>query len=168
MTADPWSLFPSLSCPACHATGKVVREEDDDNEPPFMCCECGQLWKDDGVCADHWLKEARVAYGRLVEGRPYEAPPPKPHDPDAKHIDASAYDSVLKDYYQRPASGPSIGDLGNRAKVIAESAETYPTSTAGYMLSTERFSELMDVTLGDWIDRAKSLGNWGDDGDPTE
>jgi hypothetical protein len=82
MTHDPWELHSALSCPACHVTGKVVRFEredggyqccDDehiDDVDPYVCVECGQTWADTGVVGD--VKDYRVAYGRLIEGRPYE------------------------------------------------------------------------------------------------
>jgi hypothetical protein len=128
MTHDPWQLFASLSCPACHVTGKVVQDEGeayDEFESPFVCCACGQAWRDAGVVGD--VKDYRVQYMRMVEGRPYE--PPKPKEAVPTKVDLSAYDGVLKDYYQRPSSGPTVLDLVNRAKAVAESwhkpAEAY-------------------------------------------
>lgn len=111
MTSDPWSLHAALACPSCHVVGKVVRFEredggydccDDehlDDVDPYTCCECGQTWADTGQVGD--VKEYRVQYMRLVEGRPYEPPKPKEADPNAKKVDFSAYDSVLRDYYAK-------------------------------------------------------------------
>jgi hypothetical protein len=131
MTHDPWSLHAALSCPACHVTGKVVRFEredggyqccDDehiDDVDPYVCVECGQTWADTGVVGD--VKDYRVQYMRKVEGRPYEPPKPKePEFPAPKPIDYSAFDAVLKEYYRQAAQGPTIKDLVERAKSIAE------------------------------------------------
>lgn len=107
MTHDPWSMHAALSCPSCHVVGKVVRFEredgghdccDDerlDDVDPYTCCECGQTWADTGQVGD--VKEYRVAYSRLVEGRPYE--PPKPKEPVKSKVDISAFDGMLKGLY---------------------------------------------------------------------
>lgn len=82
MTHDPWTLHAALSCPSCHVTGKVVQCADDawddarDSEP-LTCVDCGAQWVDIGVVGD--VKDYRVQYMRMVEGRPYE--PPKPPEP---------------------------------------------------------------------------------------
>jgi hypothetical protein len=139
MTRDPWSLHTSLSCPACHVTGRVVRFEredggyqccDDehlDDVDPYVCVECGQTWADTGVVGD--VKDYRVAYGRLIEGRPYE--PPKPKEAAASgrlgKLDLSAFDKMLADRWRK-----DIEELAARPPLdfskLKKSAHTYALS----------------------------------------
>jgi len=133
MTHDPWSLHRDLSCPACHVTGKVVSEETDcscncddycsgehGTHEEYCCVDCGQTWQDLGTISDAWLKERRIQYGRLIEGRPYEPPKPEPRGTKAKGIDVSWMDRLLKDVYSAEriadaVSGHGLVDVGLEA-----------------------------------------------------
>lgn len=105
VTHDPFKIHRELSCPCCHVKGQVVTNEADGVEfdqgcfadEPFVCCSCGASWLDAGTFCDDALKEYRVAFSRVSEGRPYE--PPKPKEPVKSKLDFSAYDSVLRDHY---------------------------------------------------------------------
>jgi hypothetical protein len=136
MTHDPWSLHASLSCPACHVTGKVVQNEAeayDEFEAPFVCCECGQAWRDAGMMGDDSLRECRVNMMRLVEGRPYE--PPKPKEPAPTKIDLT---KLTKTSHPWPPFA-----------IVADPA--IPPDTV--LMTSHPWT-----TLGDWMDRARELG----------
>lgn len=114
MTTDPYKHHAELSCPCCHVKGKVITNSADGVEfdqgcftdEPFVCCECGSSWLDSGTFVDDALKEYRVNLMRLVEGRPYEPPKPKPSEPSK--LDLSAFDKMLADAWRK--------DIEERAK----------------------------------------------------
>jgi hypothetical protein len=111
---DPWTLHSELSCPSCHVKGKVVTNEaDEDNdyyqghEAPYVCVDCGASWLDHGTMAD--VKDYRVHWARLVEGRPYE--PPKPVEPvlvaspgSTSAEFAKTYEAALREHYKADAA----------------------------------------------------------------
>jgi hypothetical protein len=109
MTHDPYRLCPDAFCPACGMKGRLVEQQYDEECDCAMtrghlrtCVECGHA-HERPFEADT-LKAMRIQFGRLIEGRPYEPPaPPKP-DPNRKPLDLSAYDSVLRHYYDIEAA----------------------------------------------------------------
>jgi hypothetical protein len=154
MTADPWSLHRDLSCPKCHVLGKVVRFEREDggyqcgcdegdhveDVDPFTCVECGHGWIESMALRPEDIKEARVNWSRLVEGRPYEPPaPPKP-DQNQKSPDLSFMEQMLKDHYgpHRDTLGPlqfaSVRKAGNEP---GEYSIAVPVSATGISSSFE-------------------------------
>lgn len=76
MTTDPWAIHRDLSCPECHALGKVISRTPDDEENYKVCVECGMTWMDGACVRPDDIKEMRLHWSRLDEGRPYEAPTP--------------------------------------------------------------------------------------------
>lgn len=100
---DPWSIHPDLSCPTCHVVGKVISRTPDDDENYQICVECGMTWLEGPCVRPGDIKEMRLHWSRLHEGRPYE-PPKHEFEPVKIKIDWSEYDRLLKEIYDKPVS----------------------------------------------------------------
>jgi hypothetical protein len=106
MTCDSWSLHRDLSCPECHVLGKVISRTPDDDENYKVCVECGMTWMDGSCVRPDDIKEMRLHWSRLDEGRPYEEP--EHFEAVGKTpFDLSFMEQMLKDYY-----GPHRDTLG--------------------------------------------------------
>jgi hypothetical protein len=125
---DPYSLCTEASCPHCGVKGRLVETSesrdvggdcyDESYEQDFevrTCVDCGHYHDAPTESSTDHLKAMRIQFGRLIEGRPYEPPPPPVLAPDAKSPDLSFMEKLLKEYYgpHRATLGPmSWGDPG--------------------------------------------------------
>ena len=190
MTHDPYKLCSDVTCPHCGVKGRLVSEQEtryfDDESEDFellTCVECGGLHESHGFSGDEHLKVMRIQFGRLIEGRPYEPPKPKERDPNAKPMDLGAYDSVLKDVYANE------GSLLERSRAWASLVTTMPgysdrvsfkdvdlaTEPTSFTVANCTVSPVIPLTRSnaawnftEWAERVGGIGDWGDDGDPTE
>lgn len=129
MTTDPYKHHAELSCPCCHVKGKVITNSADGiefdqgcySDEPYVCCDCGASWLDSGTFCDDALKEYRVNLMRLVEGRPYEPPKPKPSHPSK--LDFGAFDKMLADARRKTLpTGDIVTDLGGSIQISGSAA----------------------------------------------
>jgi len=150
MTADPYQIVADAFCPHCGVKGRMVAEtstvyfyDDSADNELRTCVECGGLHVVDidpeaRAASVDWLKDARIQFGRLIEGRPYEPPPPPPVDPNRKSLD-----EVLKRYYATvTCTSPgynAVVDLNktpwtwNGVPIVED--KNVPSATLGYTIS---------------------------------
>jgi hypothetical protein len=138
MTHDPYKLCADVTCPHCGVKGRIVSEVEtrphsdygDDDFDLLTCVECGGLHESHGSSGDEHLKLMRIQFGRLIEGRPYEAPKPVVRDPSWKPVDMSAFDRLIEDYYSprvtiNEPELASIASLKKSARAWALSQDTW-------------------------------------------
>lgn len=129
---DPYRIVADAYCPHCGVKGRLLAEfetryeggdyeQDSTSVEVRTCVDCGAFHDAPDIGLDGWLKERRIHFARLIEGRPYEPPAPVPREPSRINMDA--YDTLLRHYYgpERVASYAMQVTFGEpvRAKPIA-------------------------------------------------
>lgn len=105
---DPYRIVADAFCPHCGVKGRLLAEfetryegGDYDMESVQVevrsCVECGAFHDAPGIGLDGWLKEQRIQFARVQEGRPYEPPPPVQREPSKLSETMGQFDKLLRD-----------------------------------------------------------------------
>lgn len=122
---DPYRIAAEAHCPRCGIKGRLVATSEDrayyDEESYDVevrtCIDCGHSHDAPVESSAEHLKQIRLQWGRLVEGRPYQPPAPKvtPFDGVHRSFDGRAFDDLLKRYYSLQLAEPGHGLPSGRA-----------------------------------------------------